>query len=283
MTIQMSCGRGRSARARDDAIKEDLFFAGVLTTNQVASRYWPEVRSCYFPSASGFGKRKGENRKLLFDKPSEQAALRRLQIMCKNGDVIKQDYTPGGQNPNIRVWMLSGQRFRDLRWQLGRTEDPRPQWPNSNRVLHAIDTSEFYVQLASELDAVRGGRYPRWEWRGEKAAYQEYKMGALSSARPHTHRPDAEVEFAGRLFIIERQSKRARKPYQEIERKTENHDEHIRYHGLAESAAILWVCDTARDVDYGRRAGEKVRSRVVSCTLDEAVDYIVEAALAAQD
>src|SRR5690606_22730814 len=103
------------------------------------------------------------------------------------------------------------------------------------------------------------------------------------SARPHTHRPDAEVEFAGQLFIIERQSERARKTYQEIERKTKNHDEHIRYHGLEESAAIMWVCDTQRDVDYGRRAGEKVSSRVVPCTLDEAVDYIVEAALAAQD
>lgn len=146
--------------------------------------------------------------------------------------------------------------------------------PAPNRVHHLIETVELYIALRHKLDEILGP-FPAWSWRSEKAAHDDY----ISAGEERHHRPDAQLEFPGALFFIERQTKKARSGPVVLDEKVGNYRRYIEnvIHRASE-AEVLFACDERRDVDSARRAGERYGVSVIAGTPTVIVDYILDIA-----
>jgi hypothetical protein len=160
------------------------------------------------------------------------------------------------------------------------------------RIRHHLDVTEIYVKLREKHpDRRRGTRkflpdeeknlddildpYPQWEWISERRASHDWTRGN----DPMRYRPDAEVRFGGMLFIIERQTGRARKGPGEIYSKVENHKLYAR-HVIRDSmeVEILFACDKITDIESAERASEELGIYTFAGTAEEVVHHIKKAA-----
>jgi hypothetical protein len=170
--------------------------------------------------------------------------------------------------------MLAKGAFRREAEDLRRYGETYPGWPKG-RVPHLLDTNDLYVRVAGELDAILGP-HPAWEWRDERRAHDEYRIGGSTVK----HQPDAEVRLAtGHVFFVERQTERARETAGAIREKVARHAARADHLGKRGEARILFACDTGRDVGYALDAARSSGLPVFAGCVDEAASYLADEAL----
>lgn len=269
---------------RDEGVFGDLGVVDILGTDQVAGRFCPETGRVYFPALNPAGadpSKKGGKRDeehVLARTPSTGSAERRLRRLKAARLLVRRGHpTPEGRTS---IWMLSKAAFRREARDMGLHDATYPGWPKS-RVQHLLDTNDLYVGLAGELDAVLEGvcygSEPVWEWRNERRSYERYSVSW--EPRPRYHQPDAEVLFCGRLFIVERQAERARKPFEAIAKKVQDHNHRAAHLGVKETAQIVFACDTLRDTNHALKAAEDSDLSVVAAPVAEVVSHLTDEAL----
>lgn len=267
---------------RDVRLCQDAYCMRLFSTEQIAARFCAETESVYFPAinrAEADPLKQGGRRPVLSRMPSREAAGERLKILRRNGFFVSREHRkPGGQKTN--VWMLSKSEFRAQAEYRGVDPEERcPGWP-SGRVQHLLDTNDVYVKIAGDLDAALGpnhGRSPAWQWLDERHAYDRYTPSW--ETRPKIHQPDAEVLFCGRLFVIERQTERARETEEEMRKKVFRHKVRAEHPGDATHLSVVFACDVERDANYARQAADDAGLELFAGTVDEAADHIVDWAL----
>lgn len=118
---------------------------------------------------------------------------------------------------------------------------------------------------------------PAWEWRNESRSYERYSVSW--KPRPRYHQPDAEVLFCGRLFIVERQTERAKETSEAIAKKVHDHNHRAAHLGVKETAQIVFACDTLRDTNHALKAAEDSDLPVVAAPVAEVVSPLTDEAL----
>lgn len=268
---------------RDEALSSDLANVRVAITEHIAGRFWPASGTVYFPAAdpakTGLSKKGGrlDKNHVLARVPSVGSAERRLRKLKGEKILLRRRHrTKFGATG---LWMLSKGAFRREVRDLGRHEEPYPGWPK-HRLQHLLDTNDVYFQLASELDAILGpchGLDPAWQWLDERRAYERYSVSW--ETRPRYHQPDAEIRFLGRVFILERQTERARETQEAMRDKVQRHEARAEYLGIGDRTQILFACDTLRDIGYAQKAGEECGLPVIAGSVEEVVSYLADEAL----
>lgn len=253
--MKKGSGKGRITK-RDDDIMLTLYNVHLLTDWQIARMYFPTRKS----KANG-----------TFE-PSIGAARQRLGELKWMGMletwVCKEE--------SVCLWKLAKDGFDRQANAVDNLGEKRRPWPIHRNVRHYIDTNELYVLLAGDLDAILGG-YPAWVWRSEARASHRYNVGG----REGRHKPDAEVEFHGRVYFLERQTERSREPRSYFENRMEDYKH---YEGYARSVRglsrceVLWACDTERDMNHAFEAGKRKNLNTLAESPQEACDYIIEQA-----
>ena len=119
------------------------------------------------------------------------------------------------------------------------------------------------------------GPYPNWEWRNEARAHRALRAGNEKTE----YRPDAEVRFAGDVFMVERETKRSRPTEEGIFRKVAARKEYIE-HVLEkpDETTILFACDIPRDAQYADRAASRLDVDLVSGNPQQIVRYLLDRA-----
>lgn len=270
---------------RDERCFGDLGVSDILETRQLAGRFCPETGRVYFPAmdparadpSKKGGKRDEEH--FLPREPSAASAERRLRRLKAARLLVRRGHrTPAGERTSI--WMLSKASFRREARDMGLHDATYPGWPKS-RVQHFLDTNDLYVGLAGELDAVLEGvcygADPVWEWRNERRAYERYSVSW--EPKPRYHQPDAEVLFCGRLFIVERQTERAKETEEAIAKKVQDHNHRASHIGAKETAQIVFACDTLRDSNHAQKVGQNSDVPVVAASVAEVVSHLTDQAL----
>jgi hypothetical protein len=287
--VTISNGSNRDDRItptpRDEGVFGDLGVVDILATPQIAGRFCPDTGRVYFPALDPAGadpSKKGGRRDedhVLPREPSPGSAERRMRRLKAARFLVRRGHrTPSGVRTSI--WMLSKAAFRREARDTGRRDDTYPGWPKS-RAQHLLDTNDLYVGLAGELDAVLEGvcygPTPVWEWRNERRAYDRYSVPW--EPRPRYHQPDAEVLFCGRLFIVERQTERAKETFEAIAKKVQDHNHRAVHLGTKETTQIVFACDTLRDTNHAFKAAENSDIPVVAASVPEVVSYLTDQAL----
>lgn len=287
MTTSHTSGRddGITPTPRDEGVFGDLGVTDLLETFQVAGRFCPQTGRVYFPALNPDavdGSKKGGRRDeehYLPREPSPSSAERRMRRLKAARLLVRRGHRrPGGERTSI--WMLSKAAFRREARDMGLHDATYPGWPKS-RVQHFLDTNDLYVGLAGELDAVLEGvcygPAPAWVWRNERRAYERYSVSW--EPKPRYHQPDAEVLFCGRLFIVERQTERAKETEEAIAKKVQDHNHRAAHIGAKDTAQIVFACDTPRDVNHALKAGQDSDLPVVAASVAEVVSHLTDQAL----
>jgi hypothetical protein len=287
MTTSHTSGRddGITPTPRDEGVFGDLGVTDLLETFQVAGRFCPQTGRVYFPALNPDavdGSKKGGRRDeehYLPREPSPSSAERRMRRLKAARLLVRRGHRrPGGERTSI--WMLSKAAFRREVRDMGLHDATYPGWPKS-RVQHFLDTNDLYVGLAGELDAVLEGVCygpdPAWVWRNERRVYERYSVSW--EPKPRYHQPDAEVLFCGRLFIVERQTARARETEEAIAKKVQDHNHRAAHIGAKDTAQIVFACDTLRDTDHALKAGRDSDLPVVAASVAEVVSHLTDQAL----
>ena len=268
---------------RDESVSSDLAVIDLGSTEQISARYWPETGTVYFPAIdpaktdpSKQGGQRG-NGHILPREPSPTSAYQRFRKLKAAKILVRRGHSTSRGRTSI--WMLSKTAFRREAKDMGRPEDAYPGWPK--RVQHLLDTNDVYFQLAGELDTILKGTChgpdPVWEWRNEARAYDRYSVSW--ETRPRYHQPDAEILFCGKLFILERQTERARETAEAMTKKVRDHNARAEYLNAKEEAQIAFACDTLRDIGYAQKAAEDSDLPVIADSVEEVVSHLTGEAL----
>lgn len=233
--------RGFYLSPRDEDINKDLYFAPYQTTSQLAVGHFNSEGSC----------------------------KRQLYRLAKRG--IVEPYTPF---PAFTIWKLTNWAWARQTEAAGRRSERNRTWPEPERVQHYVEANDIYVYASPHMDA-KLGKYPQWEWVDERRAYREY----TTRKGLRKHQPDAEVRFGGRVYFMERQTHRARKAASDFAERCERYRTYLDHFRFSSTeVALVFACDTERDMRYAREAAMEHRVPHFADTLKEVVEYLKEAA-----
>lgn len=241
-------GRAGKITERDHEIFTDLFFCGAMSE--------PQIARAYFTSSS--------------------RAHNRLYELKRKG-YLGNDRV--GSAPML--WYLTPEARERQAELLG--ADPSDfeaaVSPAPNRVHHLIDTVELYAMLRPELDKILGP-YPSWSWRSEKAVREDY----VHAGQEYHHQPDAHLELPGTLFIVERQTRRARSGPVVLDEKVSNHRRYIEnVLRRASETDVLFACDERRDSETVRHAAKRYGVSVIAGSPTVIVHHILDVARQSAD
>lgn len=235
---------------RDESILTDLYFCRILSTQQIAYRYFN----------------------------TEATAKRKLhRLKDEKGVVIPRTAKKG-----LTVWMLNKKAFEREIEILRREGESYREWPKHRAIPHLVDTNDIYMEIAEEMSRFLGEPPEGWDWRNEAQAWTRYNHGGESG---RVHQPDAEVHFADSIYFLERQTRRARKTAEQIEEKLEGHRRYIRRlrsQGNDSEIEILFACDEERDMDYALQAAEKLGLGMTAGETEQIAEHLIEKAKAAR-
>lgn len=235
---------------RYEGILTDLYFTRLLSTEQIARRYFNT-------------------------KATAKSKLHKLKR--EKGVVIPRTTQKG-----LTVWMLNKSAFEREAQILGREGEPYRKWPKPRAIPHLVDTNDLYLEIVDDLNEMLGELPEGWDWRNEAQAWRRYDHGGKHG---WVHQPDAEIHFAGHIFFIERQTERARKTYDKIEEKLEGYSRYIkrlRNRGIEGEIEILFACDEERDMDYALEAAEKYGLGMTAGDTKQIADHLREQAQATE-
>lgn len=243
---------------RDEAILTDLYFTRILSTQQIATKYFNTYNS----------------------------AKARLAELKDDLWIIRRNPYKG-----TTIWLLTRPAFEREVEDLHREGERYRDWPKAHSIPHFLDTNDVFIDISEELDGILGerptynrmGERPAWNWKQEPLAREAFKDGEGKGV----HQPDAEITFAGNRYFIERQTERARKTAQQIDNKI--NDDYRRYirrqkrEGAEGEMEVLYACDKERDMRYADAAGERLGVAVTTGSPDYIAEYIVGKAMEARD
>jgi hypothetical protein len=241
--LTLLTGRAGTITERDDDIFTDLFFCGAMSE--------PQIARGYFTSSS--------------------RAHNRLYELKRKG------YLDNARvHPAPMLWYLTRAGRERQAELLGVEPGDFEAAPTArpSRVHHLIDTVELYVMLRPGLDESLGP-YPSWSWRSEKAAREDY----VHAGEEYHHQPDAHLELPGCLFIVERQTRRARSGPVVLDEKVRNHRRYVQnVLQRAGETDVLFACDERRDAEAVRRAGERYGVSVIAGSPTGIVRHVLDTA-----
>lgn len=227
---------------RDEAILTDLYFARLLSTEQIAQRYFN----------------------------TKATAKRHMHRLKDEKDVV----IPNTPKKGLTVWMLSKRAFEREVEILHREGEPYREWPKPRAIPHIVDTNDIYMEIAAHLSRVLGELPEGWDWKNEAQAWTRYNHG---SEHGLVHRPDAEVHFAGNIYFLERQTHRARKTREKIAEKLEGYQSYIRrLRSLSNEGEleVLFACDVERDMGYAQEAATKYGLAMTAGDGEQIADHL---------
>lgn len=215
------------------------------------------------------------------------AAQARLYLL-KKGGFLKNST---GHGEVGRVWELSKETFAALAGHDRSRRYPAPLGPF--QVAHLIATNDLYAALFPLLQEIAGAYEEDWSWRGEPRCHREYALEAEGKGARYVLKPDAEIELFGHVYLLERQTRRAK------ERPEKLYDKTFQYHRYANSperrgdpreTTLLWACDEARDAravlearwdhpakslrDFGMRDFHRERMPIQAGSLGAVANYV---------
>lgn len=209
---------------RDEAILTDLYFTRILSTQQIADKYFN----------------------------THSSAKRRMSEL-KNpelGMVARRNPYKG-----TTIWMLTRKAFTREVEDLHHEGEPYRDWPKPHSIPHFLDTNDVFIDISEEMNEVLG-EHPAWQWKNEPRAREPFKDGEGRCV----HQPDAEIAFGGNRYFLERQTERSRKTYQKIDERLDDYRRYIRRQrreGFEGEMEVLFACDEERDMKYATTAAER--------------------------
>lgn len=228
---------------RTEQILTDLYFARLLSTEQIAKRYFN----------------------------TEATAHRTLhRLHTEKGVVI-----PRTPKKGLTVWMLNKSAFEREVQILRREGEPYRKWPKPRAIPHLADTNDVYLDIVDEMNRVLGELPDGWDWRNEAQAWTRYNHGG---ERGWVHQPDAEIHFAGNIYFLERQTHRARKTADQIAEKLEGYRRYtkrLRDQDTEGELEIVFACDEERDMDYALEAAEKYGLGMTAGDVEQIVEHLL--------
>lgn len=242
--MKKGSGRGQIG-SRDDELMLDLYYVRVASISQIHQLYFPSYKS----------------------------ARKRLYELGWMGLVQNNIYS---RKEKLNLWMLTKRGFKRQAEDVGNKDERYRDWPTERNIRHYIDTNEVYMLVSGSLDDAVG-QQPAWRYRDEARASHYWKIGSQGGL----HRPDAEIEIANRLYFIERQTERSRKPQSYFDNRMQKYQGYFRYAEAERGVSgcqVLWVCDTQRDVDYALQAGKNCGVDTAANRLVGACNYLVSEA-----
>ena len=171
------------------------------------------------------------------------------------------------------AWTLTREGFAAYADQFRTGDQYASKQLGPRRLEHYLNTNDLYIAAKPALEELLGP-YPAWEWRNEARAFRP----KTHSGRNTAHQPDAEVRFGGLVFVVERQTRRARKGPRPIYEKVAAHKTYINY-DLEDpgSGEILFVCDEPRDAALAERAGDQLGVSVFAGNVHQAAAHSARA------
>lgn len=205
-----------------------------------------------------------------------------LYRLVKKGFLQRYTYSP----TQLTMWGLSPEGHPNIvhdRLWLEKTHDlelPHNGYqPDPSRALHHKAVCDIFVAIQPRLTALYGP-LPAWEWMSERRAFDPYFVGTDR----RRYMPDAEIVLGDEdiVFVLEHQTRFARKTDAEIHKKIERHHERLTGNrGLGEDEfQVLFSCDEPRDMDYAHQAGRDLGVDVVAGYPQVIVQHIREVASA---
>lgn len=206
---------------RDEKVLTDLYFCRILSTEQIAAKYFNHYNT----------------------------AKSRLAVV-KDMDMITR------RNPwqGTTIWMLTRRAFDREIEALGCEGERYRDWPKQMAIGHFLDTNDVFIDISEEMDEVLG-EHPAWEWKNEPRAREAFK----DAEGKGVHRPDAEIAFADNRYFLERQTSRARKTAKDLDKKLETYRRYIRRQrreGFEGEMEVLYACDEERDMKHAKNAAD---------------------------
>ena len=252
----MATMRQMNLSDRDEAILTDLYFTRVLSTKQIADKYFNTYNT----------------------------AKARLAELADDLWIIRRNPYKG-----TTIWTLTRPAFEREVEGLRREGERYRDWPSAHAIPHFLDTNDVFIDISEEMDGILGkrpacdwmGRTP-WDWKQEPLAREAFKDGEGKGV----HRPDAEINFAGNRYFLERQTERARKTAKQIDDKI--NDDYRRYirrqrrEGFEGELEVLYACDEERDMRYANDAANRHGIQMISGKPGYIAEYIVGKAMEAR-
>ena len=238
--MSLASGKKGTITHRDNELFDYLFFCNVLTEAQIADA--------------------------LFD--SRSCAHKRLYKLKEKGYLENDRFHPAPMH-----WYLSKAARARQAGYLGLTGvASEGQEVGPGRMEHYLDTNDLFVRIKQPLDEILGPYYPEWEWLSERRAYESFTYGSAE----YRHQPDAQVRFSNRIFIVERQTDRARMGTTRLSRRIEDHRVYINYFKqMPDSIDVVFACDKPADAAAAERIGNDIGVHVVADTVGEIAAYII--------
>ena len=269
----MAATRKDILTARDTELMRLLAFCPLQTTDQVVrlSLPAPDAVSSRGPAKRGY--HIPERGFANYD-----TARRRLYKLQKRGYLT--NYQPTVNHP--MMWKLTPRGHttivHNILWLERRHDIELPYSdyvPDPVRAEHYYAATEIFVGIQPALTRLCG-EPPAWDWRDERRAFDSWTVGIRDNKKLR-YQPDAEIEVGGYTMILERQTERAAKRYEEIEKKIESHAKYIKSNDelTPEIAETLLVYDLERDARYAEKAAREVGIRVVALTPKEAIAHVI--------
>lgn len=242
-------GKKGAVTERDERVCRDIFRARYLST--------PQLHRLHFGSES--------RTKMRLGRLTEKGWVRNMVF-----------YDDLGRRRTC--WRLTKDGFESQAASLNLDDETwTPKQLGPEKIRHYIQTNEVYTALKTPFNKDKSldeilGPYPHWEWLNEQRASDSFEYANES----FDHQPDAEVWFAGKLFIIERQTTESRVKTEDIYDKVKGHRSYALYGADLElsDAEVLFACDDQRIADTARRAGEHHKLSVVADSSEKIASHI---------
>lgn len=201
-----------------------------------------------------------------------------LYRLAGKGFLIKHKPSPSA----LTMWRLSPEGHRsvvhDRLWLENRYDIKLPYnnyEPDPTRLRHYKAVCEIFVSIQPLLTNLFGP-LPAWEWMAERQAFESFSVGG----KHRTYMPDAELILGDEdiVFVIEHQTRDAKKTDAEIRAKIENHHDRLTHDRelLKDQYQILFSCDEWRDINYAEQAGLTLGASVFAGHPNEVIQHIYE-------
>ena len=258
--MAIKSGKSGQITPRDIELMRALAFCPLLNARQIMKLDLPGPEYTNYAHLISMER---ENKLSLAERgfSNYERCRKSLYRLAKKGFLSRYTTT----NSGLTMWLLTQEGYRDVvhdRLWLESTHGiflPYNDYkPDPSRVDHYTAVCDLFVGLQPALNRYYGPM-PIWDWVSERRAFASYSIGK----NEYRYMPDAEVILGDEdiVYVIERQTRNARKTEADIRLKIEQH--HNRLTGGSRSLPedqfqILFACDERRDVDYAMKAARSL-------------------------
>lgn len=266
-------GRPGTLTPRDIELMRALAFCPLLNARQIMKLDLPGPE---YTNLSHLMEQERQNKLRLATRgfSSYERCRKSLYRLAKKGFLARY----ANSASELTMWSLTPEGHKDVvhnRLWLEKTYNidlPYNDYrPDPTRVRHHEAVGDLFVALQPRLTDLYG-ELPSWDWMSERRAFETYRVGG----EPRRYMPDAELVLGEEdfVFVIERQTRYARKAEADIKHKIERHHERLtgNRRRTEDDFQIIFSCDEQRDIDYALRTAEALGlARIVVADFPEVI------------